>query len=68
MAPHREGAGLNEIDKARIEVREALKHLFQVVMDALPGDMDKDEKQHQAEYTIDNIIDAEAVMVQNGLA
>jgi hypothetical protein len=59
---------LNDIDKARLEVRETLKHLFKVITDELPGDLDKDEKERQAEYTLDMLVDAELAMVQNYLA
>lgn len=58
---------MNDIDKARIELREHLKHLLQVIEDHLPGDLDADDKQRQAEYSMDMIVDAELAMVQNRL-
>ncbi len=59
---------MNEIDKARLEVRETLKHLLHVIMDAMPGDLDKDDKRREAETVMDMIVDAEVVMVQNNVA
>lgn len=60
---------MNDIDKARIELREHLKHLLAVIMDNMPGDAttDKEEVRAEAEYTMDKIVDAELVMVQNFL-
>lgn len=58
---------MNEIDKARLEVRDAMKHLFNVICDALPGDLDKEDKIMAAEHTMDHIVDAECILVQNKL-
>lgn len=60
---------MNDIDKARIELREHLKHLLQVIMDTQSGDptKDKDDLRAEAEYAMDRIVDAEMIMVQNEL-
>jgi hypothetical protein len=60
---------VTEIDKARLELRESLRHLFKVIVDAMPDDVDADKEktQYHAEATMDCIVDAEIVMVQNGV-
>lgn len=58
----------SDLDRARADVREALKHLFQVITDMLPQDLDKEERHSQAEYTLNNLVDAEIALVENLIA
>jgi hypothetical protein len=62
---------VNEIDRARIGVREAIAHLLKVCKDAMPDDptceKDKEDVQDRAEYMFEKIVYAEIEMVENGI-